>query len=65
MRLPSIFPLNHARRCVGGPMNDHTIMISTPSTLVFTLHGMTGHYHSDRLAGDLIWRPYVDGKRIK
>jgi hypothetical protein len=63
MRLPSIFALNHKRRCVGGPMNDHTLMLSTPSTLIFTLNGMTGHYHSDRLAGDVIWRSYVYDKK--
>ena len=63
--MKSVQALNHKRRCVGGPMNDHTLMLSTTSTLVFTLNGMTGYYYSTSLAGDVTWRIYVDDKRVK
>lgn len=44
-------------KCSGGPLAGHKLsMVTTDSTLRFSMNGMTGRYFKDPCTAVLIWR---------
>lgn len=46
-------------KCIGGPMDGHSLFLESPSTAVFTLYGDRGFYEQrwEHANAFLYWQP--------